>query len=252
MTPEERQLLDGLFDRIRGAAGNPRDRDAEALIAESVRSQPYAPYLLAQTVIVQEEALKAAGARIDELDAKVRQLEESARAQEANAASGAGGFLGGIGKSLFGGDQAPRSVPRVPQGGAFGGPQGGAWGGQPAQQPAPGPWGGQQNQQPQAPAAGGSFLKGALGTAAGIAGGMLLANSLSGLFSNHGNSNPLGIGSGLDKSGAEKASHDSSPGSILDERHDQSAGYQRASHQEESHQDDDSSSGWGGDDTSEA
>ena len=36
ISPEERQLLQGLFDRIRGAAGTPRDREAEAreLLAE--------------------------------------------------------------------------------------------------------------------------------------------------------------------------------------------------------------------------
>ncbi len=53
MSPEERQLLIGLFDRVRGAAANPRDREAEALIDDAVRAQPYAPYLLAQTVLVQ-------------------------------------------------------------------------------------------------------------------------------------------------------------------------------------------------------
>ncbi|KKX23540.1 DUF2076 family protein, partial [Rhizobium sp. LC145] len=54
-----------------------------------------------------------------------------------------------------------------------------------------GPW----NPQASAPSAGGSFLRGALGTAAGVAGGMLLANSLSGIFSSHINS--LGWGSPL-------------------------------------------------------
>ena len=240
MTPEERQLLAGLFDRIRGAAGNSRDRDAEALIAESVRAQPYAPYLLAQTVIVQEETLKAAAARIEELEGKTRELEEKARQQEANANAGAGGFLGGIGKSIFGSEPRPQSVPRVAPGGT--------WGNQAAQQPqqAGGPWAGQQQ---QAPAAGGSFLKGALTTAAGVAGGMMLANSLSGLFSGH-NSNPLGIGSGFDK-----AKSDSS--NALDDRSDRDAGYSKAAYDADEEDDgddtDDSSSGWGSDDgTSEA
>jgi hypothetical protein len=55
-----------------------------------------------------------------------------------------------------------------------------------------GPWGGQQQ---QAPSAGGGFLRGALGTAAGVAGGMLLANSLSGIFGGHSAANALGLGS---------------------------------------------------------
>jgi hypothetical protein len=58
------------------------------------------------------------------------------------------------------------------------------------QQPA-GPW----NPQPSPPSAGGSFLQGALGTAAGVAGGMLLANSLSGILGSHMSS--LGLGSPL-------------------------------------------------------
>ena len=99
MSPEERQLLAGLFDRTRNASGQTRDREAEAFIADAVKAQPYAPYLLAQTVIVQEQALRAANDRLTELENQVRQLEE-ARAQ------GGGGFLGGQGGflgGLFGG-----------------------------------------------------------------------------------------------------------------------------------------------------
>ena len=46
----------------------------------------------------------------------------------------------------------------------------------------------------------GGFLRGALGAAAGVAGGMLLANSIRGLF-DHGNNrnDQLGIGGGLDR-----------------------------------------------------
>ncbi len=202
MSPEERQLLADLFDRTRAAAGQARDRDAEALIADSVRAQPHAPYLLAQTVLVQEQALRAAADRLQQLEAQVQDL--TARAEQQPPA--AGGFLGGLG-SLFGGAQAPQPAPR-PAPAPFGRPQGAPgnpWGGAPqapqggfGQQPGPqnaqqnaqqNPWGGAQ-QQP----AGGGFLKGALGTAAGVAGGVLLANSLSSLF--HGGNNPLGIGAG--------------------------------------------------------
>ena len=54
MSPDEGQLLVDLFDRMRQGASSPRDRDAESFISDQVRSQPYAPYLLAQTVIVQD------------------------------------------------------------------------------------------------------------------------------------------------------------------------------------------------------
>ncbi|MBB4235604.1 DUF2076 domain-containing protein [Rhizobium esperanzae] len=186
MSPEERQLLTALFDRVRTAQAQPRDREAEALIEQATREQPSATYYLAQAVIVQEKGLEAAANHIKELEERVRQLE--AGASEHRQAEQGGGFL----SSIFGNTQTqqPAPVPSNP----------GPWG-QPSraydeprdtrqmpQQPT-GPW----SQQASAPSAGGSFLRGALGTAAGVAGGMLLANSLSGIFGNHMSS--LGWGS---------------------------------------------------------
>ncbi|PNE12425.1 MAG: histidine kinase [Beijerinckiaceae bacterium] len=195
MSPEERQLLTGLFDRIRGAASTPRDQEAEALIQDATKTQPYAPYFLAQTVLVQDQALRAANDRLQELEGKVKDL-------EGQAASGPrpGGFLSGLG-SLFGGSGPPPRAPAPPPSGRWGQspppPQGG-W-----QQPpqgyappgaAPGPWGGQGGSP------GGGFLTGALGTAAGVAGGVLLADSIRGLFAGH--NNTLGIGSGFGGTGS--------------------------------------------------
>ena len=74
MSPEERQLLTGLFDRVRGAANTPRDQEAEALIQDATKAQPYAPYFLAQTVLVQDQALRAANDRLQELEGKVKDL----------------------------------------------------------------------------------------------------------------------------------------------------------------------------------
>ncbi|MFO1115000.1 MAG: DUF2076 domain-containing protein [Beijerinckiaceae bacterium] len=194
MSPEERQLLVELFQRTNAAAAQPRDRDAEAFIAEAVRLQPFAPYLLAQTVIVQEQALKAAAERLERLEAENRDLQS--RAQSGGAQQG--GFLGG----LFGGGQQPAAPPPPPpprQNSPWGAPaqqQGAGWGAPPPQPgPQAGPWGGAPQQQ-----AGGGFLKGALGAAAGVAGGMLLADSIRGLFHGPG-SNNLGIGSGFGGSG---------------------------------------------------
>lgn len=166
MSPEERQLITGLFDRIRGTSNTPRDPDAEALIADSVRTMPYAPYVLAQAVIVQDQALRAANDRLKELEARLNELEGQGQRQ-----SSGGGFLNSLG-SLFGGG-APASQPRAAS----------PWQTQPQQpyppqqpyqpQPAPGPWGG---------APGGGFLGSALSTAAGVTGGVLLADSIRGLF----------------------------------------------------------------------
>jgi hypothetical protein len=203
MSPDERQLLADLFDRIRQNAKNPRDPEAERFIADQVRAQPYAPYLLAQTVIVQDQALRAANDRLQQLEQHARELE----AQGGQQGGQQGGFLGSLG-SLFGGGGAdrappPSSVPPTrwgsgPQGGAPGYAQGG-YGQQQGSgqapgygQPQGGPWtGGAPPQQ----AGGGGFLKGALGAAAGVAGGVLLADSIRGLF--HGSGNPYGIGSGF-------------------------------------------------------
>ncbi|MGR9171453.1 DUF2076 domain-containing protein [Rhizobium sp. KDH_Rht_773_N] len=186
MSPEERQLLTALFDRVRTAGATPRDPEAEALISEATRAQPSAAYYLAQAVIVQEKGLEAAANHIKELEERVRQLEagEGDRRQAEQ-----GGFL----SSIFGNTQAQQPAPAPgPWGGApregYEQPRGYDNSRQMAQQPS-GPW----SQQAYAPSAGGSFLRGALGTAAGVAGGMLLANSLSGIFGNHMSS--LGWGS---------------------------------------------------------
>jgi hypothetical protein len=186
MSPEERQLLTALFDRVRTAGATPRDPEAEALISEATRAQPSAAYYLAQAVIVQEKGLEAAANHIKELEERVRQL-ESGEGDRRQAEQG--GFL----SSIFGSTQTQQPAPAPgPWGGApregYEQPRGYDNSRQMAQQPS-GPW----SQQAYAPSAGGSFLRGALGTAAGVAGGMLLANSLSGIFGNHMSS--LGWGS---------------------------------------------------------
>jgi len=164
MTPQERQVLADLFERIRSAATAPRDAEAEAFIAEAVRAQPYAPYLLAQTALVQQHALDAAAQRIQELEAKATQPTQDS------------GFLGNLGRSLFGGGQpAPRPgydagayqratapPPAAPAA--------------PAYAPPVGPWG-----APPAAARGG-FLASAMTTATGVAGGLLAANAIESLL----------------------------------------------------------------------
>jgi hypothetical protein len=194
MSPEERQLLTALFERVRTASATPRDHDAEALIDQGTREQPYATYYLAQAVIVQEKGLEAAANHIKQLEERIRVLE--ADQSEYHKAEQGGGFL----SSIFGSSQSPQQPAPPP-------PSAGPWGSAPRQpiqqergfdtaprampQQPSGPW----SPQAAAPTAGGSFLQGALGTAAGVAGGMLLANSLSGIFGSHMSS--LGWGSPL-------------------------------------------------------
>lgn len=175
MTPEERQMISDLFDRMRGVSVD-KDRDAEALINQRVRGNPDAGYLLVQSVLMQEFALQQSTARIEELEDQVRQMEASSQPPQRNS----GGFLGG----LFGGSRpAPSSSSSVP---AFGSrPAGSPWGNQgssgySAPRGAPAPMERAPMAPPPAAAApsSGGFLKGAMAAAAGVAGGMLLAESV--------------------------------------------------------------------------
>ena len=71
MTPQERQLVEELFDRLGQVENLPRDPEAERLIAQGVGSAPHAVYALTQTALIQDEALKRANVRIEELQAEL-------------------------------------------------------------------------------------------------------------------------------------------------------------------------------------
>lgn len=167
MTPEERQLLEGLLDRLRAAQSQPRDPEAERLIADAVAAQPSIPYLLAQTVLVQDHALSAAHDHIQDLE---RQAQAS-QAPPTPAAS----FLPG---NVAGGPWGQRAAPPPQQP-----PQQPFWSSAPPPPPpnyAPSGYG-----APGAgsvPSSGGGFLRGALQTAAGVAGGALMFDAVQSLF----------------------------------------------------------------------
>jgi hypothetical protein len=170
MTPEERQLIAGLFDRMRGHSLPEKDRDAETLINEQVRATPDAPYMLVQSVLVQEHALEEAAGRIKALEEQVRALESGAQQQ----APSSGSFLGG----LFGAGRAASEPSRgsVPEIGSRATPS--AYDSRQSWTPPPGAT---QQQPPlgaQAAPAGGGFLRSAMATAAGVAGGVLAAGAI--------------------------------------------------------------------------
>ena len=102
MQSQERDLIAGLFGRLQQFESQPRDPEAEALIRDFVARQPASPYLLVQTVLVQEQALKAAQERIAELEAK------------AGAAPAAAGFLGSAPKIGPWGSQTQAAAPQAP------------------------------------------------------------------------------------------------------------------------------------------
>ena len=156
MDQNERQIIDELFGKLRQAEAQsgPRDPQAESYIREQVARQPAAPYLMAQAIVIQEQALAASQARIQELEQQVQEQQRPA----------SGGFLGG----LFGGGGASAPAPaRPPSAGhpGVGDPRVAAYA------------------DPHQPRPGGGFLAGAMQTAMGVAGGMLIGSALASAFS---------------------------------------------------------------------
>ena len=101
MTPQERQLVDDLFDRLAKLESAPRDPDAVAAISQGLRRAPNAIYALVQTTLLQDEALKRANARIQELEGGEPEQQQS------------GGFLDTMRDAIFGPTPSRGSVPNV-------------------------------------------------------------------------------------------------------------------------------------------
>jgi uncharacterized protein len=171
MTPQERQLIDDLFDRLAKLESAPRDPEAMSAIMQGLRNAPNAVYALVQTVLVQDEALKRANSRIQELEAG-----------HGSQPAQSGGFLDSMRDAIFGQGQGHGSVPPVRAPDIGGRP---VWNSGQAVQPpqAEGQYGqapyGQPYAAPPSPiGGGGSFLGTAAAAAAGVVGGSLLLGSI--------------------------------------------------------------------------
>lgn len=158
MQNEEQQLIASLFSRLKQAEAStaPRDSEAEKFIQQQLQQQPAAPYYMAQAILIQEAAMKQLNSRVSELEARLKKAPQQS----------SGGFLSG----LFGGG-SHQSQPETSSG----------WNraSAPQQQQAP------QGYNPgaaAAPAAGRGFLGGALQTAVGVAGGVVMADMLTSMF----------------------------------------------------------------------
>ncbi|GKQ54473.1 DUF2076 domain-containing protein [Bradyrhizobium sp. Ce-3] len=222
MTPQERQLIDDLFDRLAKLENAPRDSEAMSAIMQGLRSAPNAVYALVQTALVQDEALKRAHDRIQELEAAV--------GQQQGAQQQGGGFLDSMRDAIFGqgqgqGQQPHGSVPPVRAPDIGGGrpvwnsgqamQQAGGYGqnyGQPPQQ-----YGQPQYGQPPAlgggapGGGGGSFLGTAAAAAAGVVGGGLLLSSIRGMMGGGGHQSLAdagGLGGGSRPWGGDQSSSD--------------------------------------------
>jgi uncharacterized protein len=164
MTPQERELVNGLFDRLAQLESAPRDPEAEKAIMGGLRRAPNAVYALVQTALVQDEALRRANDRIQELEAG-----------EAPPAPQPAGFLDSMREAFTGRRDSARSssVPSVRPG------QPGPPSGAPAAAPVyPGP-------QAAYGGGGGSFLGTAASTAAGVIGGSLLLDGIRSMMGHH-------------------------------------------------------------------
>ena len=73
MTPDEKQMIQDFFGRLAGQGAAEKDRAAETLIAQELRRNPDAAYLLVQTALVYEHELGELQARIAELEAQLNQ-----------------------------------------------------------------------------------------------------------------------------------------------------------------------------------
>ena len=155
MQNQEQQLIDNLFNRLKQAEsqGGARDAGAEQLIQQHLQRQPGAPYYMSQAILIQEAALKKLNAQVSELENRLAQAQQQPTQQQSS-----GGFLSG----LFGGGSRPAAQPQP------------AWNNAPPPQSAP--------QQAAAPARGTGFLGGALQTAVGVAGGVVMADMLTSMF----------------------------------------------------------------------
>jgi hypothetical protein len=209
MTPQERQLIDDLFDRLAKLETTPRDPEAMSAIMQGLRTAPNAVYALVQTTLVQDEALKRAHDRIQELEAT----------QTGGQPNPSGGFLDSMRDAIFGQGQPQGqgqgggSVPHVRAPDISGGRP--VWNsGQVMQQTqGPGQQPGQQYGQPaygqpqgygqptggQQPAVGGggSFLGTAAAAATGVVGGSLLLGSIRSMMGGGGHQQSFADSSGL-------------------------------------------------------
>lgn len=199
MNSEERDLISHFIARVGGGVGAqkalpPIDPEANRFIAENFKRYPDAPYRITQLAVVEEAALTQAQNRIRDLEFQLQQARaqnvqlqgqlqqvQSGQAQGAQGAHQGGGFF----SNLFGrgGQQVSPTQQTVQPRGAM--PPGWGPGAAAGARPA-GYSGGNYAAGPQPgmfPRSGSGFLGSALSTAAGVAGGVMAANALEGLFS---------------------------------------------------------------------
>jgi hypothetical protein len=150
MDLQEQRLIEDLFARLKSVSAAEKDEDAGRLIRDLISRFPDAPYYLTQSVLVQQQAL-------DRADARIKELEELAQQKRVSEPRGSTSFLGGSSVPQTGRRYA--DAPSEPE------------------RPSASPW-----TPSSSPSRSGGFLASALSTATGVAGGMFLADSIRSLF----------------------------------------------------------------------
>jgi hypothetical protein len=85
MNPQEKAQLEQFLQQLNSTQAGPKDSDANALIAESVKQQPDASYLLVQRAMGLEMALQVAQKQMADMQAQINQTNKPSS-----------GFLSGI------------------------------------------------------------------------------------------------------------------------------------------------------------
>ena len=171
MSPEEKQLLADLANKIAQTPAPQRDPEAEDFIRTHIGSRPDALYLMTQTVLIQNMAL-------DHASQEIAQLRQQVAQAPARPSSG-GSFLGG---GAQGGQPQYHEQPMQPQYPQYA-PQ--------PQQPQP------QYAPPPPQQGGGSSLLGtAAKTVAGVAAGALAFEGIRSLLGGGGGGGGFGLPGG--------------------------------------------------------
>ena len=238
LTPEERQAITGLFDRLRENGLAEKDSEAEALINQLIRRTPDSVYMLVQSVLIQEQQIDEYEGYMDQQEERIKELEAQLNSGRAPAQGSSGGFLGGArrgaapaprdsyqddrgsGMPSIGSRSAPSrydtSADRQPEQPWRGREPSYATGQRPGPGSSQGPGMGAPPQQQPQQGGGGGFLRTAAAMAAGVAGGALLSNTLGGMFGGQkGGEAQAAQPSGSDSKSGESSHHegyDNDPG----------------------------------------
>jgi hypothetical protein len=187
MTQQEQQMIDGLIDRIRNTQVTDRDPEAAAHLQQGLGANPDAIYILAQTVLVQQQALLTAQSQLQSANQQIAQLRDAAgHPPQQPAGSWLDRFFGSgptaQPQTYLPPQQPGYAAPAPPQQPAYGAP---VYAPAPPQQPYP-----PQGYPPQGygygQPAGGGFLRNAAQTAAGVAAGAFLFEGVESMFGGHG------------------------------------------------------------------